>query len=177
MSRTSPQWQVEQQADAHACPDDFRSVFTEHVTSLYKLSFLLTGNRDDAERCFVAALDEAIAATGVPKHSVRSRAKRAIVQEAVDVMKPLLEEQPDGGIVWGHIPDRDYLEAFSGRQTVIRRVLSLQVFERFVFVLCVLERHSVEECARLLNCDIREVLEGRTRALVSIASSGTGVNC
>lgn len=173
MRRIPREWQLEQGADEHASPEDFRRVFTEHVSSLYKLSFLLTCNRDDAERCLVAAVDETVEATRVPKHSIRSRAKRAIVQQAVRVLKPRPEEQSDGRLLLGNISDRDYLETFSGRQA-IRRVLSLRVFERFVFVLCLLERHSVEECAQLLNCDVPEVLEGRMRALVKIASSGCG---
>ena len=177
MRRIPREWQLNRRADEHASADDVRSVFVEHVSSLYKLSFLLTGNRDDAERCFVAAIDDTVEGirVRVPKHSVRSRAKRAIVQQAVRVLKPRPEEKSDGMPVLGTISDRDYLP--SGRQAVIHRVLSLRVFERFVFVLCLLERHSVEECAQLLNCDVQEVLGGRMRALVSIASSGTGASC
>lgn len=170
-------WQPDRWTNDHASPDDVRRVFVEHVSSLYKLSFLLTGNRDDAEQCFVAAVDETVEATRVPKHSIRSRAKRAIVRQAVRVLKPRPQERSDGRLALGNISDRDYLETLSGRHAVIHRVLSLRVFERFVFVLCLLERHSVEECAQLLNCNVQEVLEGRMRALVQIASSGTGVHC
>ena len=167
--------QLDDRGDEYACPDDFQHVFTERITSLYKLSFLLTGNRVDAERCFVAAFDDMIELTSVPKHSVRSRAKRSIVEKAVYALKPRLEEKPDGSLLWRDIPARDYVETFTGPKTVIRRVLSLRTFERFVFVLCLLERYSVEECAVFLGCDVRDVVEGRTRALIRIASSGARV--
>ena len=174
MRRIPQERQLDRWADEHASPDDVRRVFVDHVSSLYKLSFLLTGNRQDAERCFVAALDETVDGirVRVPRHSVRSRAKRSIVQQAVRVLKPRPQEKSDGAPVLGGISDSNYLS--SGRQAVIHRVLSLRVFERFVFVLCLLERHTVEECAELLDCDVQEVLGGRMRALVSIASSGTG---
>ena len=168
-------WQPDRWANDHASPDDVRRVFVEHVSSLYKLSFLLTGNRDDAERCFMAAIDDTfdVIRVRIPRHSVQSRAKRAIVEQAVRVLKPRPQQKSNGTSILSNISDRDYLS--SGRQAVIHRVLSLRVFERFVFVLCLLERHTVEECAELLDCNVQEVLGGRMRALVSIATSGTGV--
>ena len=176
MMRIFREWHLDVTSDEDACPEDFRRIFTEHVSSLYKLSFLLTANRVDAERCFVAAFDDMNEVTSISKHSVGSRAKRAIVQQAVQALKPQLEK-PGAGVQWGRIPARDYLETFAGPRTLIRRVLSLRVFERFVFVLCLLERYSVKDCALLLGCDVQDVVEGRTRALVGIASGGARVSC
>lgn len=176
MRRILRQWRLDRLADEHACPDDVRRVFVEHVNSLYKLSFLLTGNRDDAERCFMAAVDDTFEGirVRVPKHAIRSRAKRAIVEQAVRALKPRPHEKLERVSVPGNLRDRAYLS--SGRQAVINRVLSLRVFERFVFVLCLLERQTVEECAQLLNCDVQEVLGGRMRALVSIVSGATALS-
>ncbi len=173
----SREWHLDVTSDEHACPEDFRRVFTEQGSSLYKLSLLLMGNRADAEQCFVAAFHQTVEVTGVPKHAIRSRAKLAIVQQAVHASKPRLERKLGGRLLSCNVLARDYLETLSGPQTLIRRVLSLRVFERFVFVLCLLERHSVEDCAVLLSCDVQDVLEGRTRALVGIASSGARVSC
>ena len=44
-------------------------------------------------------------------------------------------------------------------------VLGLADFERFVFVLCVLERYREHECALLLSCSASEVREARTQAI------------
>ena len=51
-------------------------------------------------------------------------------------------------------------------------MLGLADFERFVFVLCVLERYREHECALLLGCSASEVRDARTRAIEELASSG-----
>ena len=48
-------------------------------------------------------------------------------------------------------------------------VLGLADFERFVFVLCVLERYREHECALLLNCSASEVREARAQAIEELA--------
>jgi DNA-directed RNA polymerase specialized sigma24 family protein len=50
-------------------------------------------------------------------------------------------------------------------------VLRLADFERFVFVMSVLEHHSEHDCALLLGCSATEIREGRTRALKELADS------
>ena len=49
-------------------------------------------------------------------------------------------------------------------------VLGLADFERFVFVLCVLEHYREHECALLLGCSASEVRDARTRAIAELAS-------
>jgi DNA-directed RNA polymerase specialized sigma24 family protein len=48
-------------------------------------------------------------------------------------------------------------------------VLRLADFERFVFVMSVLEHYSEHDCALLLGCSDREIREGRSRALKELA--------
>ena len=43
---------------AYATAADFEQIFTEDMSGLYLLSFLLTADRDKAEECFVAAIGE-----------------------------------------------------------------------------------------------------------------------
>jgi DNA-directed RNA polymerase specialized sigma24 family protein len=50
-------------------------------------------------------------------------------------------------------------------------VLRLADFERFVFVMSVLEHYSEHDCTLLLGCSAREIREGRTRALKELADS------
>jgi DNA-directed RNA polymerase specialized sigma24 family protein len=50
-------------------------------------------------------------------------------------------------------------------------VLRLADFERFVFVMSVLEHYSEHDCAFLLGCSAREIREGSTRALKELADS------
>src|SRR4029077_14536171 len=53
-------------------------------------------------------------------------------------------------------------------------VSGLADFERFVFVVCVLERYREHECALLLGCSDSEVREARTRAIEQLANSRSG---
>jgi len=54
----------------------------------------------------------------------------------------------------------------SARERVeIAAVLGLESFDRFVFVMSVLEGYSDHECAILLGAARREVIEARARAL------------
>lgn len=50
-------------------------------------------------------------------------------------------------------------------------MLALPVFERFVFVMSVLERYSEQDCALLLEATRGEVVEARSRALQAIATA------
>ncbi|MGA8271714.1 MAG: hypothetical protein WB919_09170, partial [Candidatus Sulfotelmatobacter sp.] len=50
-------------------------------------------------------------------------------------------------------------------------VLALEDFERFVFVMSVLEHYSQHDCALLLGRSISEVRGARVRALEDLASA------
>jgi hypothetical protein len=56
-------------------------------------------------------------------------------------------------------------------------ILGLPGLDRFVFVICVLERYSVHECAALLGKSLRDVNESRQRTdseLGNFSNSGSG---
>jgi hypothetical protein len=53
-------------------------------------------------------------------------------------------------------------------------VLALEDFERFVYVLSVLERYPAQKCADLLGASTQEILETRIRALQHIAEFANG---
>ena len=50
-------------------------------------------------------------------------------------------------------------------------VLNLEDFERFVFIMFILEHYSDYDCALLLGCSVREILEARARALRELMDS------
>ena len=80
---------VETERTSHyATIEDFRRIFTEGMDEVYQLSFLLTANRDKAEQCFVAGLEESVRSNRVFKQWARSRAKRVIIQNAIRELKP-----------------------------------------------------------------------------------------
>jgi hypothetical protein len=153
-------------AAAYASSDDFRRIFDENMNSLYLLAFLLTADRGKAEQCFVSGLEDAVEGNPVFKEWAHSWARRAIIKSAVRLINP----RPNGGSRRSSSPsaDSDYKTLPVERHVEVSAVLGLEPFDRFVYVITVLEHYSDHECALLLVCAPRDVLPARTRALQQI---------
>src|SRR5258708_37227748 len=67
--------------------DDFRKLFTED-NNLYLLSFLLTANCEEADRCFVAGLADCVDGNPVFKEWASSWARSIIVHNAIRILRP-----------------------------------------------------------------------------------------
>jgi len=150
----------------YATRDDFLQIFNQDLNALYQLSFLLTGDHQKGERCFVAGIEDCARENRVFREWARAWAKRIIVEKAIRELNPrrhsnsaapptvFSHNQQSSGPI-GHFD----LEA----------LLRLPDFERFVFVLCVLEHYRERECALLLGCSASEVRDARTRAIEELA--------
>jgi DNA-directed RNA polymerase specialized sigma24 family protein len=135
------------------------------MRGLYQLSFLLTGDPEKGERCFVTGMEDCAKENRVFREWARTWAKRVIVQNAIRELQP----RPSHSDSFAQLPT-----AFSHKEGPIERfdvdaVLGLADFERFVFVLCVLERYREHECALLLGCSASEVREARSQAIQELA--------
>jgi len=154
----------------YASSADFRRVFDEDMSSLYLLSFLLTADHEKAEQCFVSGLDDAVKGNAVFREWARSWARRAIILNAVRVIKPRPGDESGSG------PNSCLLnsnnKALSDEKPKeIAPVLGLEPFERFVYVITVLERYSDQECSVVLGCKRRDISAVRIRAFQQIARS------
>jgi|SRR5271163_1936328 len=152
----------------YASSDDFRRVFDEDMNSLYLLSYLLTADREKAEQCFVCGLEDAVEGNPVFKEWARSWARRVIIVNAVRAINPQpIEESGRSSSATvsgnGKTPPAEQVE--------FAVVLALQPFERFVYVMTVLERYSDQDCSLLLGCARRDAVAARTRAFEQIASA------
>jgi DNA-directed RNA polymerase specialized sigma24 family protein len=154
----------------YATADDFRKLFAEDMTSLYLLAFLLTASHGKAEQCFVSGIEDCAQGSSVFQQWARSWARRVIIQNAVRMIAPRprfedrsIHESPSAVV-------RD--ERKPGRNATWVGVLALENFERFVFVVSVLEGYRDRECAVLLGCTAVEVSHARVRALQQIADFG-----
>jgi DNA-directed RNA polymerase specialized sigma24 family protein len=149
----------------YASRGDFCRVFYEETDSLYRLSFLLTADSEKAQQCFVSGLENSVNGNPVFKDWARSWARRAIIQKAVRIIHPWPTEEnaPSDSNADGRTLARV--------QPEIAAVLDLPTFERFVFVMSVLEHYSEHECSILLGCSRREVVAARIRALRQIGSA------
>ncbi len=154
----------------YASSDDFRQVFDEDMNSLYLLSFLLTADREKAEQCFVSGLEDAVDGNRVFKEWARSWARRVIIVNAIRAINPRPQEEEENGHSTsaavssnGKTPPVEHVE--------IAAVLALDPFERFVYVMTVLERYSDQDCSLLLGCVRREIVVARTRAFEQIGTA------
>jgi DNA-directed RNA polymerase specialized sigma24 family protein len=163
----------------YAARSEFCQIFEKDMNSLYLLSLLLTGDHTIAEQCFVGGLHIAQEGSQVFKEWAESWARRAIILNAIRMIRPR------------KTADNTHSTADSGSEhgltehAEIARIVDLPAFERFAFVMSVLEGYSDQECSLLLGCTRADVAAARTRALgqmgrsvelhrtlVSIASNG-----
>lgn len=142
----------------------FCEVFQQHTNGFYLLALLLTGDPDVAEQCFLAGLDSCLSGWALSKERAYYWSKRAIIKSAVRLMAPA----PEGQAESTSMREEAEIPALPAN---LDSVLSLQAFDRFVFVMSVLERYSNRECAVLLNSGVQEVVTARSRAVLEIAKN------
>lgn len=153
----------------YASSDDFRLLFEEDMNGLYLLSFLLTADRETAEQCFVSGLEDAVDGNPVFKEWARSWARRMIIVNAVRAINPRPAEE-NGRSNPALISSSSKTVSIE-QQVEIASVLRLEPFERFVYVMTILERYSDQDCSLLLGCTRRDVVAARTRAFERIGSA------
>lgn len=156
--------QKKAQAKQYASSEDFCRLFSEHLNSLYWLAFLLTADQEKAEQCFVAGLQDSVQSNRVFRSWAHPWAKRTIIENAIHALKPRPGMSVAGASIYSSPLQ---IEADSE----FRRVLAMEDFERFIFVMSVLERYSDHECSLLLDCPTHDIREARSRAFQEIADS------
>ena len=157
----------------YASCEDFRRIFAEDLDGLYQLALLLTGDHQKAERCFVGGLDDCVKEGGVFREWARTWAKRVIVKNAIRELHPQSSHSKSSARV-PIVFRPDLLFNDPSGHFDKAAVSRLGDFERFVFVLCVLERYREHECALLLGCSDSEVREARTQAIKELANFRSG---
>lgn len=152
----------------YATVDDFRCVFTDSMDELYHLSLLLTADHQKAEQCFVSALEDSVKEVHVFKEWAHAWAKRTVIQNAIRQLKPIpLVTSFSLALPPNVVPqpsDQD-------RRFEVNAVVALGDFERFVFVMSVLDHYSGHECSLLLGCSPREIREARARATMQLMNT------
>ena len=165
MNRLEPMHVVDERATPYATAADLLKTFTEEMNSLYLLSLLLTADNDKAEQCFVSAMGECQEESSVFMEWTRSWARRAILKYAIRMIMP----------VPGHADSLSSIglkpPATSAGNNPLAAVLVLDPFERFVFVISVLEGRSEQDCAILLRSSRRDIVIARVLALKRLTDS------
>ena len=144
------------QEDAGAT--DYAEIYINQMNGLYLLSFLVAADRQVAERCFSKALDEYVEARGGFLEWCKQDGRRAVLRQAIRIIRPA----PKQAYYWSFYGNAGPL--VSAAHQPFAAITSLSPFERFVFVMSVIQGLSQKECAALLNCSIEDVTIGRELA-------------
>jgi len=153
----------------YATSTEFCRLFKENMDNMHLLSFLLTADLTKAEECFVSGLEDCVKGSYVFRNWARSWARRTIIQNAVRMVAP--RPSQSAGTAARSETVNCCFERTPEAHAAIASILGLEDFERFVFVMSVLEGCSDQDCSVLLGCSRQDVRDARTRALQHIAES------
>ena len=155
---------------AYAIAGDFCQIFAEDMSGLYLLSFLLTADEQMAEKCFVSGLEDCVDSNRVFKEWARSWARRAVVRNAINQVHPSPELSSQ--TLQTRTPVSIPLSTL--QRAPVAAIMSLDSFERFVFIMSVLERYSDQDCRAMLGVSRQEVATARANAIEKVASYVSG---
>jgi hypothetical protein len=156
-------------SNEYASFGDFCRIHVEQMNSLYLLSLLLTADPQNAEQCFISGFDDSVSNHFVFKERAFFWARRSIILQALRLLRPRPNDE-------GELHKTELLSSRESMPTEVRtnpnfaRIVELDPFERFVFIMSLLEKYSVQECALLLGCFRGDVIRARTAAIRHLAS-------
>jgi DNA-directed RNA polymerase specialized sigma24 family protein len=150
-----------------ASHSDFCAIFIRQLDRLYSLAVILTGNELRAEECVLAALDSCAEGSTVFKESAITWSRRNVIKHAIRFMEPSPASPSRSNLFANRCDSR------SDQDASFKSVQKLSHFDRFAFVMSVLERYSDRDCALLLGCSRADVVNARIRAFQQISRSAT----
>jgi len=155
----------------YATAEDFEQLFAKQNTDLFRLSLQLTADADKAEPCLILAMRNCFFRSNVLKDRMDTWARRMIMRNAIrSVLGTSNDILGESGFEFHSQPSYCSLEAL--RESVA--ILTLPDLERLAFVICVLERYSILDCALLLRKAPREVYQAIARATSQVTPSKEG---
>ena len=154
---------------SYATDDDFQRLFSSEITDFFRLSLQLTADAEKAERCFIDAMRDCFGSSTVSRGFARIWAHRMVIQNGIRLTLGIENRSIcDGGCEF-HLQPSEY--PLKELQESVA-TLELPDFDRLVFVICILERLSILDCALLLRRSPKEVNDAIARATKQVASAG-----
>ncbi|HEY1939062.1 MAG TPA: hypothetical protein VGJ33_14105 [Candidatus Angelobacter sp.] len=151
----------------YATAGDFCRIFKEDMTGLYSLALMLAADPEKAEQLFVSGLDDCASSNPVFKEWASSWARRTIVKNAVRLIAPA----PPSPKRVLNTPSDSTNRFLPELPAEISAMVGLSPFERFAFILSVLEGYSDQDSALLLGCTRQTLIAARVRAEQQIAQT------
>jgi hypothetical protein len=118
----------------YATHSDFCAIFRQHLDRLYLLALILAGDEVIAEKCFLAAFDSCAQESRIFKESALSWSRRSVIKNAIRIMLPASDNSSPQCLV----AKRNSLDL--DEDASLKCLQDLPPFDRFVFVMSVLER-------------------------------------
>jgi DNA-directed RNA polymerase specialized sigma24 family protein len=156
------------QPDLCATSKDFEQIFADEMTDLFRLALFLTADAEQAESCLILAMRDCFSRSSVSRTRVHTWARRMVMRNAIR----LVWETPRD--ILGESAFEFYLQPSEHRLEAMREsiaILTLPGFDRLAFVICVLERYSILDCALLLRKAPQDVHEAVVRATDQVVSA------
>ena len=160
--------QPEQFTPGYAKCSDFCGLLITDLRGLYLLAFVLTGSHAEAEQCFLATVGDTVRANCVFEGWERSWSKRCLIINAIRLVFSAPAARGWKLESWSTV---DFESRGSSTANALSRLSP--PLQRFVFVMSVLERYSVHECALLLGRTPRDVAGARIDAFRQLPSIET----
>jgi hypothetical protein len=137
------------------------------MNNLYLLALLLTADPEKAEQCFLSGFDDSVSNNSVFKDRTYLWARRSIVLHAIQLLGPRQNHEYQSHETRLSIEEISAeVRAYPNLVGIVR----LNAFERFVFIMSILEKYSDQECSLLLGCFRRDVINARIAAIRHLAS-------
>ncbi len=145
----------------YATSQDFEGLFAKENIDLLGLALHLTADAEKTERCVILAMRDCLSRSSIAKDRIHGWARRMVMRNAIRLVwgtpNDILSES---GVEFHLQPSGFAVEAL--RDSVA--ILTLPDFDRLAFVICVLERYSILDCALLLRRAPQEVNDAIVRA-------------
>jgi hypothetical protein len=152
-------------ATEYTAAGDFCGIFSKNMDCLYQLALVLMVHEKKAEQCLLASLEDCIDGKAVFRDWALCWSKRAVVKNAIRLISPT----PCGADGVRMLDNKEGTDLYPGIEPAA--FMYLRAFDRFVFVMTVLEGYSHRDCSLLLNCTIADVIGAGMRALRQMARS------
>lgn len=153
--------------DHCATREDFHQLFATEMTDFLRLSLHLTADAEKAEKCLVLAMRDCFDRSVASNKWARLWARRMVVRNAIRLVLGTENDiLCETGSDFHLQPSAFQIEAL--RKSLA--ILGLPDFDRLAFVICVLERYSILDCALLLRRSPKDVHDAITRATNRVVS-------
>jgi DNA-directed RNA polymerase specialized sigma24 family protein len=152
-------------------------VFRDHMSELYSLAYLLTGDKERSVEAYTGALNAEVHPPALQRFML-SWARKLVIVEAVGTIRRQLSESMSRARVAFGSATRDELAGLarlasadlSGlkRSEVEEVLLGMDVFQRCAVILTLFEGLPIKEVADLLGADVGTVKNAQARGAVEL---------